>query len=342
VAFTWRSLPSLLRKDAWLAVLTVGYSLALVAFAALLRCVGERSTLTTIALYLPRWPLGLPLPVLLFALVRRRRPGLLALPVSAGLCWLFVLLGLRLGSPRSPTPGRHLLRVLSFNVDSDPHPALLVSALRAAHADLIVLEERGDDDAGFWETALGEYDWVVQNQFAFGSRFPIVEVSQPFRHGASYVRFRVRLPEGLVDLYALHPPSPRLSMSELLAKRVRRDPARLLQASRDISANARDRVRQLGVVADDARSSRLPVIIAGDTNLPDLSPALARTFSDFQDAFRQVGRGFGYTFPTDRRWVGPWMRIDRVFVNQAFRVLDFATLPPAGSDHLGILAVLEL
>jgi endonuclease/exonuclease/phosphatase family metal-dependent hydrolase len=130
-------------------------------------------------------------------------------------------------------------------------------------------------------------------------------------------------------------------MSELLAENVLSDPARLERAHAHIGANASDRQRQLGVIAEDARASRFPVIIAGDTNLPDLSPVLARTFDGFQDSFRQVGRGFGLTFPTNHGF-GPWMRLDRIFVSSAFRVLDFTTLPASGSDHLPVLAVVEL
>jgi endonuclease/exonuclease/phosphatase family metal-dependent hydrolase len=181
----------------------------------------------------------------------------------------------------------------------------------------------------------------VRGQFVLGSRFRITEVTRPFARGAAYVRYRLELPEGPVQLYSVHPPSPRLTMSELLTEEITRDPTELWRARADIRANASDRERQLRVVTDDARSSKLPVIIAGDTNLPDLSPVLTRTFTGFQDAFRESGRGFGYTFPTNHGF-GPWMRLDRVFVNHAFRVLDFTTLPPSGSDHLPVLAVVEL
>ena len=320
---------------------TLTHAVVMLAFLLALRCVGERSVLTTIGLYLPRWPLGLPLPILLFVLVRRRRFRLVGLQVLTAFCWLFPVLGLHLGTARAPTAGRRVLRVLSFNIHSKARSPQLLSALRNAKADLLVLQEGDRDDAAFWKAQLGDYDWSVREQFVLGSRFPVVEVSKPFARGAAYVRYRVELPEGPVQLYSLHPPSPRLTMSELLSEDVTRDPTRLGRAHADIGANTSDRERQLRVVADDARSSKLPVIIAGDTNLPDLSPVLVHTFSGFEDAFREVGRGFGYTFPTNHG-LGPWMRIDRIFVNDAFRVLDFTTLPPSGSDHLPVLAVLEL
>lgn len=313
----------------------------MLAFALGLRAVGEASALTTVALYLPRWPLGLPLPLLLIALAWRRRRWLVGLEALAGFCWLFPLLGLRVGVSHSQTPGRHALRVLTFNVHENVRAPSLLQALRAANADLIVLQECGTEDATYWRGAIPGYEWLVRGQFVLGSRFPITEVSKPYEHGAAYAKYRLALPEGPVELYSVHPPSPRLAMRKLLAADLLSAPERLATIAAEIGANANDRVRQLQIVATDARASALPVIIAGDTNLPDASPALARTFAGFDDAFSEVGHGFGYTFPAGRPWLGPWMRIDRVFVNGALRVLDCVTLPPAGSDHLAVLAVVE-
>jgi len=324
-----------------LTVLTLAHAALTLAFLLALGCIGEASVLTTIALYLPRWPFGLPVPILLLALAWRRRRWLFGLELLTGLLWLFPLQGLHLGHARPPTPGHRTLRVLSFNIHSSARSPVLLSALRAAKADLLVLQEGDYEDAAYWKGALGDYEWSVRGQFILGSRFPVAEASKPFERGAAYVRYRVELPEGPVHLYSLHPPSPRLTMSELLDDEITRDPTELRRARADIHANTTDRERQLRTVADDARSSKLPVIIAGDTNLPDLSPVLARTFTGFSDTFRERGAGFGYTFPTNHGF-GAWMRIDRVFVNGAFRVLDFTTLPPSGSDHLPVVAVVEL
>lgn len=327
-------------KDALLAVATLTHVVVTLAFALGLRFVGEANVVTAVALYLPRWPLGVPFPLLLLALAWRRRRWLAGLEALAGLCWVFALLGLQLGLSRSPTPGRRALRVVSFNVHEDVRAAPLLDALRAANADLIALQECGDEDAAYWQHELPGYEWVVRSQFVLGSRFPVVEVSRPVDRGVAYVKYRVQLPEGPVLVYSAHPPSPRLAMRRVVAGSVPHDPARLARVAAGISANANDRATQLQTLTADARASALPVIIAADTNLPDPSPVLAHTFAGFADAFSEVGRGFGYTFPAGR-WLGPWMRIDRVFVNHALRVLDCTTLPPAGSDHLAVLAVVE-
>jgi endonuclease/exonuclease/phosphatase family metal-dependent hydrolase len=85
-----------------------------------------------------------------------------------------------------------------------------------------------------------------------------------------------------------------------------------------------------------ARRETVPVIIAGDTNLPQLSATL-RNFEGFQDGFAEAGVGFGYTFPTRR----PWMRLDRIYASQQLRFLSFRIGSDAASDHLCVVADIE-
>src|SRR4051812_20466869 len=173
----------------------------------------------------------------MLALAWRRRRWLFGLQLLTALVWLFPLQGLHLGSARSAAPGHRTLRVLSFNLHSNARSPALLSTLRAARADLLVLQEGDDEDAAFWKSELDEYEWSVRGQFVLGSRFPIAEVSKPFERGAAYVRYRLELPEGPVHLYSLHPPSPRLTMSELLSDEITRDPTELRRARADIRAN---------------------------------------------------------------------------------------------------------
>jgi endonuclease/exonuclease/phosphatase family metal-dependent hydrolase len=99
------------------------------------------------------------------------------------------------------------------------------------------------------------------------------------------------------------------------------------------------RLVQVQAVAEDAAASRYPVLIAGDTNLPEQSWALARWLGGYRDAFAERGTGFGYSFPAPRR---PWMRIDRIMAGPGFRVLSCRLLPERVSDHLTVVADLQL
>jgi endonuclease/exonuclease/phosphatase family metal-dependent hydrolase len=90
----------------------------------------------------------------------------------------------------------------------------------------------------------------------------------------------------------------------------------------------------------DVQRSPYPVIIAGDTNLPGSSWALAHWFGEFQDGFDEAGSGFGYTYPLGKR--RPWLRLDRVLAGPQFRFVDFGVIESKASDHLAVLAELEL
>jgi vancomycin resistance protein VanJ len=78
------------------------------------------------------------------------------------------------------------------------------------------------------------------------------------------------------------------------------------------------------------------VIIAGDTNLPDLSRIFRENLSGFDDAFAAVGRGFGYTYPSKL----PWLRIDRILTSGKLRAVDFRIGDARASHHLCVGATI--
>jgi endonuclease/exonuclease/phosphatase family metal-dependent hydrolase len=102
-----------------------------------------------------------------------------------------------------------------------------------------------------------------------------------------------------------------------------------------IRLNTELRTSQIAAIASRAPIDR-PVIIAGDTNLPGLSRLLRVHFGRFTDGFSTVGAGFGYTFPARH----PWLRIDRILVDERLRFVRFQTGRALGSDHLSVFAVL--
>lgn len=328
----------------------VGYPLLLMAVVLVLRFVGERTWVTTVALYLPRWPFAAGALLLLLFAMLRRNVAWLAASLLTLLIWAFPLAGLQLGHSRERTPEHRVLRVLSYNVDSNRRPEALLAEIRLVNPDLFLLQEARTSKAQAW-WQLDGYHFSVEGQFILGSRFPIAEVlplprdhDTPLGWGRA-VRYRVTLPETSLVIFNVHPPSPRLAF-RALARDVASeraegtfwpDAAAIAAVSRDAAVRA-DNLR---VVADEARQEALPVIVAGDTNLPDLSPVLAETFGGMHDAFLEVGLGFGYTFPNGRSF-SPWMRLDRILTNDAFRTLDFRVLAAGASDHRGIVAELEL
>ncbi len=103
-----------------------------------------------------------------------------------------------------------------------------------------------------------------------------------------------------------------------------------------MEGNAGLREHQLDAVAVRARAEKIPVIIAGDTNSPALSPALAEAFGEYRDGFREVGFGFGHTYPA----AVPWLRLDRIFSSHDIGFSSFQVGCEGASDHLCVVAEL--
>jgi endonuclease/exonuclease/phosphatase family metal-dependent hydrolase len=98
------------------------------------------------------------------------------------------------------------------------------------------------------------------------------------------------------------------------------------------------RGQQIEAAGRYADQEQVPVVIAGDTNLPGLSVYLSSYLSRYHDAFRQASWGFGYTFPADKT---PWMRIDRVMASDELRFVGFQVGGSKLSDHLCVVADLQ-
>jgi len=88
------------------------------------------------------------------------------------------------------------------------------------------------------------------------------------------------------------------------------------------------------ILGDDGSAE---IILAGDTNLPNLSPLLPRYLADYRDGFERAGWGFGYTYPARL----PWMRIDRIFASKELRFVSFKTGCDGDSDHRCVFASIE-
>jgi len=332
-------------------ILAIGYPVALLIVILGFRLIGERWWITTVGLYLPRVGFALPLPVLTSVLLLAGPRRLLISQAVAGLLLLFPLMGLRLSGAAASTPGAFHLRVLSYNIDSGEYGTdAILAQLRAADPDLILLQETLAGNGEPLKAGLPGYAFDARGQFILASRYPIEEVFVPPRilhngelRSARFIRYRLATPAGSIQVYNVHPPSPRDALDELHGAGLRSEIAsgRIFrtEAASQVIENSSLRVAQLQEIADDSRRSAYPVLIAGDTNLPHLSWALAHCFGDYQDGFTVAGSGFGYTFPAPKH---PWMRIDRVFAGAGFRFLTFVVSEARASDHLAVMADLEL
>ena len=107
------------------------------------------------------------------------------------------------------------------------------------------------------------------------------------------------------------------------------------------------RERQVSQLVADMARREGPVIAAGDFNMTDQSAAYALLTSHLTDAHRQVGRGFGHSFPA---YAGSFqgipilprtVRVDMIFYSAGFVALDCWVGREYGeSDHLPVSASL--
>ncbi len=325
----------------------IAYPVSLLVVAALLNFVGEAFWATAVGLYLPAIFYLAPLvPITLLALwVGPRRlliAPLLALGVTA-----FFLMGLQWTLWRGAEASERTLTVLSYNVDSVRSGGReIAEQILANDPDLVVLQEcylGRDELLDILERTHPHLE--VSDQFVLASRYPIRETVDPppvhFRDLETSARFRrhvIDTPFGPVALYNMHPISPRKGFIMVRGAGLRREVAsgRLFVGahSDEVVVNTELRVLQVGAVAQMAKAESLPVIVAGDTNLPSPSPLLRNELGFLNDGFASVGRGFGYTFPTKY----PFLRIDRVLASDDLRFTRFAVGCGAVSDHHCVIA----
>lgn len=98
-----------------------------------------------------------------------------------------------------------------------------------------------------------------------------------------------------------------------------------------------ERVAQAGELVD-ALASGEKVVIAGDLNEGPDGLAVKVITARFRDAWAEAGSSNGFTFPAQE----PSARIDYVFVSEGIRVVSASVRPDVASDHLAVVADLEI
>jgi endonuclease/exonuclease/phosphatase (EEP) superfamily protein YafD len=316
------------------------------AFVAL-RWVGERWWVTGLALYVPPVAFGAPLPVIVALVAWARAWRWLWTQAAAFVAVVFGLMAFALPTLPSGAHGAPVVRVLSYNINSgNGGTENVVAEVDRYSPDIAALQEVSDLGA-LGRLLNARYPTVVtEGQFVLATRYRLVSSLSPQRlpfygreRSPRFMKYVLETPLGQVAFYNVHPISPREDFyairgnglkHEILSGRIF-SPA----GAGTVQANSGLRTLQVQTFADAATGETLPVVIAGDTNLPALSPVLRRYLSRFQDAFGSAGGGFGYTFPADRV---PWMRIDRILASDALRFTRFEVGRSRASDHLCVVA----
>ncbi|MGW2181850.1 endonuclease/exonuclease/phosphatase family protein [Streptomyces sp. NPDC001732] len=264
--------------------------------------------------------LGLMVVVLLvLALLRRSATALVALllPMAA---WTHLFGGLLLPGAGS---GPHDLVVVQHNVsDENADPAGTARALADAEPDLIALEELVPPALAVYARTLAPSHpyHVARGTVGLWSKHPLTGtrpvdikprgITEPWSRG---LRTVVHTPHGAIATYVAHLPSVRVRASGLASSR------------RDESA---------GLLGEAVAAEKVgTVLLLGDLNGTVEDRGLAPLTSRMNTA----ERGFALSFPAAL----PVARIDQVMARSA-TVRRIRTLPPTGSDHLPVIARIEL
>lgn len=337
VASARRALPAappvLLRALAWAAW---GYAALVALVCAVLWTLGDRWWPATVYLFGPRWVVLLPLALLAPA-AALLRPRLLAPLLAAAAVMLFPVMGLRAGwrswAGGEPAPGT--LRVVSLNAEGEPWAAeRLIARVAEWRPQAVAVQECSDRVSEALERVRG---WTFRRdgQLCLLSRFPLrsAEVMDRSRFDlvrdagiggtSAAVRYTLDAPGGPVQLVNLHLETPRKGLEGVF----RGD-------GDQVESNAISRGIESRVASRWAAQGQLPLLVAGDFNLPVESRIYRESWGGFGNAFSRAGRGFGFTryngwirVRIDHVLAGPGWRVDRAFVG-----------PDVGSDHRPVVA----
>jgi vancomycin resistance protein VanJ len=290
---------------------------------------------------LPFWPV--PVALLLAAL--DRRPVSVVAALIPALIWV-VVFGWRF-LPRGGTveAGTAEIRVMAFNVlyvnqDLDA----MAAAITAAAPDLIALPELTPrQNAGLAERIGDRYPYRTLQQLpnaGFGtgiySRWPLRDLgSLQTGLGLRSALADVETPAGTVRFLAVH---PRATLAR---------PDTITRMLAGMRTSFRGREAQVAAICRYLEYWDMPVIAAGDFNLSEFSDAYRCIAGRLADTYREVGRGYGPTWPgAAGEWPWPlsWFsqtRIDYVFHSRHWRAVAAEVIgAPTGSDHKIVVAAL--
>ena len=291
----------------------------------------------------------LPVPFLLLgAIVQRSRLALLGLILP--LLWF----GIEYGALFMPAPNvahadndAPTLRVMSANVmrsigfGKNAVPELQAVA-DSAQPDIILLQEAGPASLTQLQALADDYPYQIAGLAGTGvhvaaiSKWPIVsgEVVEA-RDGCHCIRMTLAWEDQLIDVLAVHVIVPYFDI----------DLFNGIPRIRDFDARRQDVI--FDALLDESATSPRPLLIVGDFNTNEREPNYERLLqAGLHNAHDESGWGIGLTFPRPGAirpwWRLPLLRIDHLFYSEHWRAERTWTGLIQASDHLYVVADLEL
>lgn len=308
--------------------LTGAYGLSVSGFLLLRALVGESWKIVALFnnyLHLLLIPSVILLPISL--LLRRPRLALIQAAPAA----VFVAAYGIMFWPRQPadTTGKTQLSLLTYNLNKgNMQTDAATSIIREADADVVALQELNPTmAAAFDETFADTYPYRAFHPDTsypgqgMMSRYPLAN-DDYWRINLGHQRADIDLNGTPITLYNTHPVHPFIKEGGFF------DPDA--------------RTAEIQAVLERVRQESTPVLIVGDFNLTDQTGDYQLLAPDFDDTYREIGWGMGFSFPDLGQRV-LLARIDYVFHSRDFQAVEARVWPTSGgSDHRPLFVRLAL
>ncbi|MCG6157603.1 endonuclease/exonuclease/phosphatase family protein [Rubinisphaera margarita] len=280
------------------------------------------------------WTAAVSVPVLVMFLFASRRYGyLLILPVVVTLLLADTPLSLIrvLYQPAPPVVRAEkddTIRIITLNC---LHQQQAVADLKRFEPDIVLVQEyRRIDVEQVRRELFGEASFLIRNHdVAIFSRFPLTEHPMPRDLYRTCLAGRAEIGEMSLLLVPLHlnSPPPRLDLWKA-------------ESWRSYTKNRNRQREQLQLIFESLPkvTPKDAVVLGGDFNAPP-GDAIFELLPPFmQDAFHEVGVGWGRTYANDL----PVIRIDQLWSTPVVTPLRCMAVDSNGSDHRAVIVDYEL
>ena len=322
----------------WTLRLTVAYFLLIPLSVAWYWLDTEDRAFTSLFLYSPRWLLVLPLIALVALAILARSRWAFGIGLITGIGILGPLMGGRIGISTwpEPPPAYARYRVMTWNAGNAGSSGS-INAFRSlqdeSQPDIIVLQEcpsevRESDFPNGWTVMSGGHGLRVASRFRGRHEETLGGTSLVLPGSAG--RYIIETPDGLITIYNLHLPTPRPGIEAAMQSKFLKFGE--LKTVLELQAKSSKTVREW------IRDPQGLFLIAGDFNLPVESRLYRRDWGGFQNAFSEVGCGWGGTKTT--KWHS--VRIDHILSGSSFHIRRCFVGPDLGSDHRPLIADMTL
>jgi len=331
--------------------LAILYLITLVAIWTVIHFHSRSWWPVTLFLFSPRWTIAVPLLVLV-PLTLATQFRLTAMYALHGILIAFCILGYRVSWERQEeSHEQQVLKVLTCNLGGGAISTdQLADLVASRNVHVLMLQEC---DSSVSKPLFQQLGWVRRQEanIAIGSSFELGELrvlatqKQSQYKAVAAISCEIYIPteppafmtevsaspgSRTVQMVNVHFPTFRGAFSKAL--RLERDAAIEFGSIGSQYTDAVEQVRQ------QIHKIDAPVVIAGDFNVPVESVYYRNYWCEYQNAFSQVGTGFGHTKYT--RFHG--VRIDHVLADSSWNVASATVAAGFGGDHRPVLVELSL